>query len=125
MANTDIKLINNNGLYVPSADSIPVVSGDTVSFTTSDGKPAIAFWSPDAISVLSPTPTNPFSFGPGGKAEFSFKSSNSGAYSVYFGTDADTPPSSFPSHSSQALLLRTNTSTAPSFDNPLNVGHQG
>jgi hypothetical protein len=123
MANTDIKLINDNGVYVPSADFVPVVSGDTVSLTTSDGKPVIAFWSPAAMSILSPTPTNPFSFGPGGKAVFSFKSASPGAYCVYFGTDANTPPASFPTYSTETLLLRVNTHAAPSFDNPLNVGH--
>src|ERR1700692_1345710 len=104
MANTDIKLLNDNGVYVPSADFVPVVNGDTVSFTTGDGKPVIAFWSPDAISVLSPTPTNPFSIGGGAKAEFSFKTSSPGAYCVYFGTDASTPPAHFPSQLTEALL---------------------
>ena len=33
MAHTDIKLIDSDGILVPSSDSVPVVNGDTVSFS--------------------------------------------------------------------------------------------
>jgi hypothetical protein len=126
MAHTDIKLIDSEGILVPSADSVPVVSGDTVSFSTADGGAAIAFFSPDAISVLSPRPASPFPIGAGTKAEFSFSSSAAGAYSAYFTRKGDAAPGKFPADRSQMLRLEIDTSIAPPFPGPgdhMGTGH--
>lgn len=122
MANTDVTLFHTDGTYVPSAPSVTVVDGDTVSFTTSDGSSAVAFFSPDALSVLSPKPANPLTIS--GKAAFSFGSSNAGAYSIFFGADAGSPPGSFPPGSSQTLRLEIADADAPPFDNSMTSGHQ-
>ena len=126
MAHTEITLINSDGTLVPSAFSVAVVSGDTVSFSTSDGSPAFAFFSPDAISVLSPRPASPFPIAAGKKAEFTFSSSAAGAYSAYFGVTAGSAPKEFPAGHSQALLLEVDTSAAPPFPgpgDPMGTGH--
>jgi len=128
MANTDITLFNDQGTLVPSAFSVQVISGDTVSFSTKDGGPAFAFFSPDAIAVLSPKPANPFPIAAGKKAEFSFSSSKTGSYSAYFGLDAGSAPTTFPNGSSQALRLEINSSFQPPFSGPsdtMGTGHGG
>jgi hypothetical protein len=121
MANTDITLFHTDGAYVPSTPSVPVVNGDTVSFSTSDGSSAVAFFSPDALSVLSPQPANPLTIA--GTTAFSFASSGPGAYSIFFGADANSAPANFPADSSQMLRLEIAASDAPPFDNPMTTGH--
>ncbi len=128
MAHTDITLIDSDGILVPSADSVPVVSGDTVSFSTSDGSPAFAFFSPDAIAALSPQPASPFAIAAGQKADFTFSSSAPGAYSVFFGVPGGSAPGKFPTDRSQALRLEVDTSDAPPFSGPgdnMGTGHGG
>jgi hypothetical protein len=128
MANTDIKLINNDGVLVPSSGSVSVVIGDTVSFSTSDGSPAFAFFSPDATSVLSPKPASPFAIAAGKTAAFSFSSSQPGAYSAFFALHASPTPARFPGGKSQALRLEILTSDQPPFTGPsdtVGTGHGG
>jgi hypothetical protein len=123
MANTEVTLINNQGVYVPSAASVAVVRGDTFSFKTNDGSAVFVFFSPDAMAVLSPVPRSPFPIATGSKAEFSFASSEPGAYSVYFAPEADLTPASFSSARSESLLLEVNNSIVPSFNNQMTTGH--
>ena len=127
MAHTDIKLIDSDGILVPSADSVPVVSGDTVSFSTSDGGAAFAFFSPDAISVLSPRPASPFPIAAGKKAEFTFSSSAAGRIQRLFCADTGgSAPGKFPADRSQVLRLEIDTSIAPPFPGPgdhMGTGH--
>jgi hypothetical protein len=126
MAHTDVSLINSGGILVPSAGSVPVVSGDTVSFSTSDGTQAFAFFSPDAISALSPQPGTSFAIAAGQKAEFAFSSSAPGAYSAYFGVTDGSAPGSFPTGRSQSLQLEVDMSIAPPFPGPgdgMGTGH--
>ena len=126
MAHTDITLVDSSGILVPSADSVPVVSGDTVSFSTSDGRPAFAFFSPDAISVLSPRPVSPFPIAAGKKVDFTFSSSAPGAYSAYFALTGGSAPGKFPTDRSQALRLEIDMSSAPPFPGPgdnMGTGH--
>jgi plastocyanin len=128
MANTDVTLNNDGGTYVPSTDSVAVVSGDTVSFSTTDGKPGFAFFSPDAIAVLSPKPTNPFPIAAGKKAAFTFSSSKPGAYSAYFAHDAGSAPARFPTGTSQTLRLEVASANPPGFPGPadtVGTGHGG
>lgn len=127
MANTDITLINDGGTLVPSTPSVHVASGDTVSFATSDGSPVVLFFSPAAATILSPSPTGPFPIAAHGKAVFAFSSSNRGAYSVFFGVDPKSPPSSFPQRISQELLLEISSlgGTPPPFGGPADVPGQG
>ncbi len=123
MANTDVTLVHEDGTYVPSVASVAVVNGDTVSFSTDDGTQALAYFSPDALTLLSPTPANPATIGPSGAAAFSFTSSGPGAYSVFFAPDASAAPTRYPTGSSQNLQLEFAVSDTPDFDNVLNPGH--
>ncbi len=123
MAHTDVILASNDGVLVPSLDSVRVVSGDTITFATADGRAAFAFFSPDAIAVLSPQPSNPYPIAAEAKAQFSFTSSQPGAYSVYFSSAASDAPASFPGVRSEMLALEINSSDAPPFSGPVdNVG---
>ena len=128
MANTDVLLRDNHGVLVPSLDSVRVVTGDTITFSTADGGAALAFFSPDSAAVLSPTPLNPCPIPAGAKAQFSFTSSNQGAYSVYFGHGAGDAPANYPGGHSDALRLRINAPEAPPFTGPadtVGTGHRG
>jgi hypothetical protein len=126
MANTDIKLTHDGGIFIPSTSSVLVASGDTVSFATSDGSPVVLFFSPAAASILSPTPSSAFPIAAHGKAVFTFSSSNPGAYSVFFGVNPNSPPSGFPQRISQALLLEiSGGSTPPGFGGPADTTAPG
>lgn len=108
MANTAIILTNEEGALVPSLPSVPVNSGDTITFSTSDGSAAFLFFSPGAISVLSPTPVNPVQVS--AATTFSFLSSSPGAYSVYFETTAAATVPDFPVVPSASILLEIDLS---------------
>ncbi len=125
MANTDIMLISDSGEYVPSTASLPVVSGDTFSFTTSDGGTAYLFFSPAAAAVVSPKPVNPVKVSSGQKAVLTFMSSTADAYSIFIGTDPTTPPANFPAEVTGHLLLKVFGAHVPIFgihDN-MTTGH--
>jgi hypothetical protein len=125
MANTDITLVNDGGVLVPSAASVPAVSGDSVSFSTNDGSPVVLFFSPDATSILSPKPSNPFSIA-AGKAVFTFSSSAPGAYSVYFGLNPESGPGSFPNEISHSLVLEIGLiNEPPPFTGPKDTTNPG
>ena len=113
MVNTDITLINDGGVLVPSAASVPAVSGDTVSFSISGGEPAFLFFSPEATTILAPRPVNPVQVSGSDKTAFSFTSSKSGAYSVFVATDANTGPKHFPQDISNKLMLEIGSVTQP------------
>jgi hypothetical protein len=113
MAHTDIVLNEADGTFVPSQSQVPVVKGDTLAFSTGDARQVALFFSPGAVPVLSPAPPVPMVLAPGEKAEFTFTSSDAGAYSVFFEVDADTPPVHFPLRSSNLLLLETDASHSP------------
>ena len=123
MANTVVTLTPEEGMLVPSQPAVPFVSGDSVSFSTSDGSPAFLFFSPAAAAALVPTPTQPFALD-GSKSEFTFNSSESGQYSVYFETSASATPPPFPMGSSADLLLEIDSSGigfgGPGFGGPDN-----
>jgi hypothetical protein len=127
MANTDITLSNDGGTFVPSTSAVNVAKGDTVSFATEGGAPVFLFFSPDAASILSPAPNGPFPIAAHGKAAFTFSSSGPGAYSVFFGVDPKSPPSSFPQKISQELFLEISSlgGTPPPFGGPGDVTSGG
>jgi plastocyanin len=107
MADTAITLVDKGGVYVPSVSSVPVVKGDTVTFSTSDGTHVVLFFSPDASLVLSPDPGKAFSLAAGRKATFTFTASQSGAHSAFFGPYANAAPAAFPSAVSEVLTFET------------------
>jgi plastocyanin len=112
MANTAITLVDKGGVYVPSVSSVPIVKGDTVTFSTSDGTHVVLFFSPDASSIMSPAPGKAFSLAAGQKATFTFTASEPGAHSAFFGPHAGAAPSSFPSAVSEILTLETGAARA-------------
>lgn len=108
MANTDITISKKDGVLVPSQNSVPAVQGNTVTFSAQSDS-ATLFFSPDAVSILSPAPSAPVTIAAGGKSAFTFTSSKPGAYSVYFEPNASTPPANFPVRPSNLLLLEIDT----------------
>lgn len=109
MANTVITISLEDGVFVPSQPSVPVVAGNTVTFSAPSSSAAL-FFSPDSVSILNPAPSAPVTIAAGGQTAFTFTSSNAGAYSVFFEPNASTPPPSFPVSSSNLLLLEVDTS---------------
>jgi plastocyanin len=109
MASTTITISSQDGVLVPSQPSVPAVNGDTITFSA-QGVSATLFFSPGAIPILNPSPSAPVTIAAGGSTSFTFTSSNSGAYSVYFEPNASSPPASFPVQPSNLLLLEIDTS---------------
>lgn len=105
MAHTQITLSNDNGVLMPSQSSVPVVQGDSVAFSASDGTAVMLFFSPDAGAILSPAPSGPAAVPVGGSTTFTFTSSAQGAYSVFFGLNASGAPDSFSTAVSSQLKL--------------------
>ena len=127
MASTEVTLVNKGGKYSPSAASVAVVKGDTVTFSTSDGSAAYLFFSPGAAAVLSPAPGKAFQLAAGKKAAFTFTSSSPGAYSAAFGANADSAPGSFAGGNSSVLVLeggalRVGAAAPAAFGNPMKPG---
>jgi hypothetical protein len=110
MAHTDIILKEVDGIFVPSQSQVSVVKGDSIAFSTSDNRQVALFFSPGTVPVLSPAPSVPMMLESAKKAEFTFTSSDAGAYSVFFEKDASTPPAHFPVRPSNLLLLEIDTS---------------
>ena len=128
MTNTHVLLTDNGGVLVPSPNSVRVAAGDTITLTTADGRAALAFFSPNAESVLSPRPANPCPIAAGAKAHFTFTSSQPGAYSAYFGYGTGDAPGGFPGGTSEMLALEINLSVSPTFSGPadtVGTGHGG
>jgi hypothetical protein len=110
MAHSEILLKQADGIFVPSRSQGSVVTGDTVTFSTADGSQVALFFSPGAVAVLSPAPSVPMVLAAGEKADFTFTSSSTGAYSVFFEKDASQAPAHFPVKPSNQLLLEIDTS---------------
>ena len=108
---------------MPSQPQVPVVKGDTVAFSTSDAQPVALFFSPAAAPVLSPVPSVPTVLASGKTVQFTFTSSDAGAYSVFFEKDASTPPAHFPVKSSNLLLLEIDPNA--SFSGPVTGTRSG
>jgi len=125
MADTNVVLINNDGVYVPSVPSVGVNAGDTVSFSTNDGSAAALFFSPAAAAVVSPSPGSPAPVPAGGSASFTFNSSAPGAYSVFAAGSGASAPASFPNEVSQSLFVLIDSDGGPSFGVPHNVINPG
>jgi hypothetical protein len=113
MAHTDIILTEQRGVFTPSQPQVSVVKGDSISFSTSGGAPVALFFSSAAAAVLSPAPSVPTPLAQGEKTEFTFTSSDAGAYSVFFERSASEPPAHYPVRPSNLLLLEIDTSHAP------------
>jgi hypothetical protein len=105
MANTVITISNVNGVLIASTDSVPVVDGDTVSFSTADGSGAALYFSPAAVAILSPVPPSPVTIAGGEDASFTFTSSDEGAYSMIFKPTGAPAPHRFPVRETNTLLF--------------------
>lgn len=105
MAHSDVTLTEAENVFLPSKSQVPVVKGDTITFSTSDARQVVLFFSPGAVSVLSPKPAVPTMLPSGEKAEFTFTSSDAGAYSVFFEANAASAPDHFPAFKTTNLLL--------------------
>ncbi len=109
MSITAITLTSEQGAVSPSLTSVPVNSGDTVTFATGDGSTAYLFFSPGAAGILSPTPANPVAVS-STPVSFSFTASGSGVYGVYLETATDVSVPDFPGSPSNTLAILTDLS---------------
>ena len=109
MSHSDIILKEVDGVFVPSQPQVPVVKGDTIAISTSNGRQVALFFSPGAVPVFrryvcanGPPPRED-----GGVY---LHVVGPGYYSVFFEKDASTPPAHFPVRASNLLLLEIDTS---------------
>jgi plastocyanin len=110
MAHTDILLTDEHNVFKPSQTEVSVVKGDSITFSTQGGVPVALFFSPGAVGVLSPSPVVPTLLGQGEKGDFTFTSSEAGAYSVFFEKNATQPPPHYPVRPANVLLLEIDAS---------------
>jgi hypothetical protein len=110
MAHTDIHLTDEHNVFKPSQIEVSVVKGDSITFSTQGGVPVALFFSPGAVGVLSPSPVVPTLLGQGEKGDFTFTSSEAGAYSVFFEKNATQPPPHYPVRPANVLLLEIDAS---------------
>ncbi|MBB5058671.1 hypothetical protein HDF16_003385 [Granulicella aggregans] len=124
MAHTEVFISNDAGTLVPSQPSVAVSNGDTLAFSVSNAGPVVAFFSPAAITALTPAPTGPIPLNPQGPTVFTFTTSDSGAYSVFFETTVDAAVPDFPVTKSNFLLLEIDTDGV-GFGGPINHSRGG
>ncbi len=123
MSTTAITLTSEQGAVSPSLTSVPVNSGDTVTFATGDGSTVFLFFSPGAASILSPSPGGPVAVS-STPVSFSFTASSPGVYGVYLETSADVSTPEFPATPSDTLAILTDLSnvTFGVVDIPIKTG---
>lgn len=83
MADTSIFISANefSGLRAEPS-SVPVKEGDSVTFTASEDVSASLYFSPDALSILSPEPSNPVEVDDTDPITFDFTGSGPGNFYV-------------------------------------------
>ena len=124
MANTDVTLALDDGLFVPSVPSVPVVAGNTITIQNSEGGPAYMALSPDARSLLSVGNGSAPMIPGGQKAVFTFTKSAPGSYWVCFNQTPDTAPPAFPQVVSTDFVLAVGAGIDIVFQaNAPNTGH--
>jgi hypothetical protein len=112
MAHTFINITEDGGGLVPSQSSVSVVQGDSIAFSA-PGLNAALFFSPGAISVLSPSPAAAVPLNHGHPARFTFTSSAPGAYSVFLGANTGAATPDFPEDQSNQLMIGADSPPPP------------
>jgi len=123
MSTTAITLTSEQGAVSASLTTVPVNTGDTVTFATGDGSTAFLFFSPGATGILSPAPASPVAVS-STPVSFSFTASEPGAYGVYLESSAEASVPEFPTAPSSALAILTDLSTVTFgvLDTPIKTG---
>ena len=124
MANHDVTLTLDEGLFVPSVPSVPVVAGDTISIANGEGGPAYMVLSPDARSLLSLKHQDAPIIPGGQKLAFTFAASAPGAYWACFNSKPDENPPAVPNTVSTDFVLTVGVYTDGGFmANSPGTGH--
>ena len=92
---TSIVFTHDGGTPVPSVSSVPVVQGDSFELSVADGGKAVIYFSPELAAIVSPAPGTSLTLGQGSKAQFTFLSSERGAYSLVAAREGDAAPTRF------------------------------
>lgn len=83
MANTTILITADEfGAVLAEPASVPFNQGDSITFTAAEEVSAFLYFSPDAVSILSPQPINPVALDDTAVVVFEFSGSGPGAFYV-------------------------------------------
>jgi hypothetical protein len=95
MATTIILIRDELGLRVPSATSVAVVSGDTVTLTADSDADSSLYFSQSAAAILTPSPESPVSLASGASVSYTFGSPSGLAYGVIVQAPEVSGPTNF------------------------------
>ena len=95
MPTTGVLIHDELGLRVPSVPSVPILSGNGITFTAADGADSALYFSPPAAAILTPSPVSPVSLASGATVEYAFASASAGAYGVIVRAPDSPPPSEY------------------------------
>ncbi len=104
---TSIVFTHDGGTPVPSVSSVPVVQGDSFELSVADGGKAVIYFSPELAAIVSPAPGTSLTLGQGSKAQFTFLSSERGAYSLVAVREGDAAPTRFRTEPSSHVAIET------------------
>jgi hypothetical protein len=82
MATTDIKIKQQADFFVPDKSSVPIVTGDSVTFYADPDAQTNLCMTSDTAAILSPTPDVTVMIAPGDSVSFQFASAGPGFYCI-------------------------------------------
>jgi hypothetical protein len=95
MANTNVVIQDDLGMRVPSVPSVPIISGDTVTFNAGPSADSVLYFSPSTAAILTPSPGAPISLASGAEMTYTFATPAGQAYGVIVQAPEAPAPSEF------------------------------
>ena len=95
MATTEVLVQDESGQLSLSVPSVPIVSGDSVSFTAGGDADWLLYFSTATASILTPTPASPVSLAAGATVTYTFAKPGSAAYGLVVQSPDLGAPSSY------------------------------
>jgi len=101
---TTIVVKTRNGQLVAEDFTVPVIAGDTVTFTA-DGGVAFLCFADETSAILDPSPDNPTELAAGSSATWTFASASPGTYPVIVVGSEDEVPVVIDAEGASAPIL--------------------
>lgn len=107
MANTTLSFTTADDEILANLNWLPLANGDTITFDAPAGNThPVVFFSPDLISILTPTPPPHLVVDNTVPPVFTVSASRPGSYTLVVSSSAEFPPY-FPERSSNILFLQS------------------
>jgi hypothetical protein len=126
MATITILIRDEMGSRVPSAPSVPVVSGATLTFTADAASDSSLYFSQSSSSILTPPPESPVSLPAGASVTYTFGAPTGQAYGVIVQAPEVSAPTEFdlgpPADPPLLVIQRGEGSSFPGPAQPIKTG---